>query len=326
MAHPMATRIAATRAAARARARTHAVKPKSSTTTGKSSGRTALQRAAERTVALPTFPAVASRLIEEVARPDATSEEIGRILALDPALTARTLRLANSDFYGFPRKVGSVELAVLVLGPATIRDLVLTASVVQALGAPGSSIEGLLSHSMAAGIAARALAERAKYRLTGDAYAAGLLHDVGKVVLRESDPPRFEMALDRCRRQRIGTFEAERALFGSDHAEVGGWLADRWGLPSDIVEAIACHHRPEAAALNRTLASLVHIANFLAQRAGYPWAPGLDARGLDERAWEEVEPHAGRREALAAELVSEVIRETEREKALFAEFRGSGKE
>ena len=312
-------RVAAARSAARARARVHA-------SAAGTSRRSALQAAAEHTVSLPTFPAVASRLIEEVARPDATSEEIGRILALDPALTARTLRLANSDFYGFPRKVGSVELAVVVLGTATIRDLVLTASVARTLGRPGSALEGLLSHSMAAGIAARALAERAKYGLTGDAYAAGLLHDVGKVVLRESDPSRFEKALARCRSKGVASFEAERALFGSDHAEVGGWLAERWGLPPDVVEAIACHHRPETAERNRALASLVHVANSLAQRAGYPWASGLDAGGLDGPAWEAVEPHAGRRQALAAELVSEVIRETEREKALFAEFRGSGED
>lgn len=310
---------AAARTAARARARVHAAPPMDTR-------RTALQRAAEQTVSLPTFPAVASRLIEEVARPDATAEEIGRILALDVALTARTLRLANSDFYGFPRKVGSIDLAVLVLGTGTIRDLVLTASVVQTLGRPGSALEGLLGHSMAAGIAARALAERAKYRLTGDAYAAGLLHDVGKVVLRTSDPKRFDQVLARCRAKGVAGWEAERAHFGSDHAEVGGWLAERWGLPADIVEAIACHHRPETAALNGALASLVHVANFLAQRAGYPWASGLDAEGLDERAWEAVEPHAERRKALVAELVSETIRETEREKALFAEFRGSGEE
>jgi putative nucleotidyltransferase with HDIG domain len=285
-------------------------------------GRTALRLAAERTVTLPTFPAVASRLIEEVARPDATSEEIGRILSRDPALTARTLKLANSDFYGFPRKVGSVDLAVLVLGTHTIRDLVLTSSVLQALGKTGSSLEGLLSHSMACGIAARALAERAKYRLTGDAYAAGLLHDVGKVVLRQADPERFDQVLARCRAENVAAVEAEQELFGSDHAEVGGWLAERWGLPADIVEAIACHHRPDAATRNPALASLVHIANFLAQRAGYPWASGVDDRGPDARAWESVQPHDGR-EALVMGMVEDVIRETEREKALFAEFRRS---
>jgi putative nucleotidyltransferase with HDIG domain len=286
-------------------------------------GRTALRLAAERTVTLPTFPAVASRLIEEMARPEATSEEIGRILSRDPALTARTLKLANSEFYGFPRKVGSVDLAVLVLGAHTIRDLVLTSSVLSALGRTGSALEGLLSHSMACGIAARALADRTKYRLTGDAYAAGLLHDVGKVVLCQADPERFDQVLARCRASNVAAAEAERALFGSDHAEVGGWLAERWGLPADIVESIACHHRPDAAPRNSALASLVHIANYLAQRAGYPWASGLDDSGPDARAWESVQPHAGRREALVTELVADVIRETEREKALFAEFRRS---
>lgn len=289
-------------------------------------GPSAMRRVTEETVALPTFPAVASRLIEEVARPDATAEEIGRILANDPGLTARTLKLANSDFYGFPRKVGSVELAVLVLGPATIRDLVLTSSVVQALGQAGSALEGLWNHSMACGIAARGLAERCRYRLTGDAYAAGLLHDIGKVVLRQNDPERFDAVLALCRAQRVPAEDAERGLFGSDHAQVGGWLAERWGLPAEIAEAIACHHRPDAATRNAALASLVHIANSLAERAGYSWASGLDPAPLDASAWEAVEPVPGARDALLADLVSDVIRETEREKALFAEFRGSKQE
>jgi len=306
------TRAAGTRAAVAARANTF--------------DRVALKRVTEETMTLPTFPIVASRLIEEVARPDATSEEIARIVSLDPALTARTLKLANSDFYGFPRKVGSVDLAVLVLGPNTIRDLVLTSSVVQTLGRSGSALEGLLSHSMACGIAARALAERAKYRLTGDAYAAGLLHDLGKVALRQNDAPRYDAVLALCRAQKTSVVDAERGLFGSDHAEVGGWLAERWGLPADIVEAIACHHRPEAAARNRALSALVHIANSLAERAGYAWATGLQPAPVQATAWELVEPDAGARNVMLAELVQDVIREAEREKALFAEFRRSEEE
>src|SRR2546427_13231274 len=89
-----------------------------------------LKRVTEDMVALPTLPLVASRLLESIADPDAAaSEEIGAVIALDPSLTARTLKLANSDFYGFPRKVGTVDLAAVVLGPDTIRDLVLGAAV-----------------------------------------------------------------------------------------------------------------------------------------------------------------------------------------------------
>src|SRR6266705_6908984 len=123
--------------------------------------RAQLRKVTEGMVALPTLPRVASRLLESIADPDAaTSEEIGEVIALDPALTARTLKLANSDFYGFPRKVGSVDLAVVVLGPDTIRDLVLGASVFRTLGDGGAGMEDLWNHSLACGVAARSLAER----------------------------------------------------------------------------------------------------------------------------------------------------------------------
>lgn len=285
--------------------------------------RNALRRLTEATTALPTLPLVASRLLESLARMDGeTTEEVARILALDPGLTARTLRLANSDCYGFPRKVGSVELAVLVLGSGTIRDLVLTASVVQTMGPGGDrALTKLWNHAMACGVAARALGERVHYRLLGEAYAAGLLHDIGAVLLRQQEPERFEAAQALASAQGCSMEEAERSLYGSDHSEVGGWLAERWGLPGEIVEAIACHHRPWEATRAPELTALVHIADSLADRAGYAWAPSVPSGPATSSAWEAIEPDHGRREALVAGLTEAVVRETERERQLFAEFR-----
>jgi HD-like signal output (HDOD) protein len=285
--------------------------------------RTALRQMTETTTALPTLPLVASRLLEAVARMDAeTTEEVARILALDPGLTARTLRLANSDCYGFPRKVGSVELAVLVLGPDTIRDLVLTASVVQTLAPGDRSLANLWGHAMATGVAARELGERVRYRLLGEAYAAGLLHDIGAVLLRQQHPGRFEAAHALAQAQKLTMEEAERSLYGSDHSEVGGWLAEQWGLPAEIVEAISCHHRPWEAVRAPELTALVHIADSLADRAGYAWAPSAASGPATASAWEAIEPDARRRDALLEGLVEVVVRETERERELFAEFRG----
>src|SRR5437867_2691937 len=238
----------------------------------KSMDRVHLKKVTESMVALPTLPLVASRLLESIADPDsANSEEIGAVIALDPSLTARTLKLANSDFYGFPRKVGTVDLAVVVLGPDTIRDLVLGASVFHTLGERDPGMEALWNHSLACGVAARSLAEGSGYRLSGEAYAAGLLHDIGKVVLHQTDPERLQAVIALVLEQGESMEEAERGLFGSSHAEVGAWLAERWGLPADLVEAIACHHRPEAATRNRELAALVHVANSLTDRAGLSW-------------------------------------------------------
>lgn len=289
--------------------------------------RTALRRMTEETTALPTLPLVASRLLEAVARMDAeTTEEVARILALDPGLTARTLRLANSDCYGFPRKVGSVELAVLVLGPGTIRDLVLTASVVQTLAPGDRALTDLWNHSMACGVAARALGERVRYRLLGEAYAAGLLHDVGAVLLRQQHPTRVDAAHALASAQGQTMEEAERGLYGSDHSEVGGWLAERWGLPAEIVEAISCHHRPWEAVRAPELTALVHVADSLADGAGYSWAPSASTGEATASAWETIEPDAGRRKALLDGLTDVVVRETERERTLFAEFRGTQEE
>jgi putative nucleotidyltransferase with HDIG domain len=282
----------------------------------------ALKAVTEGMVALPTLPLVACRVIEAVAKPETSAEEVARILALDPSLTARTLRLANSEFYGFPRKVGSIDLAVVVLGPNTLRDLVLSASVFKTLGEADADMEGLWNHSLACGVAARCLAERTGYRLSSEAYAAGLLHDIGKVVLHHTDPERFQAVVAMVREVGETMETAERGLFGSSHAEVGAWLAERWGLPADLVEAIACHHQPEAAVRNVELTALVHVANSLTERAGHSWPKGVATRPLSPSAWELVEADEHLRDTLLEQLVEDVIRETERERALFAEFRG----
>jgi len=283
--------------------------------------RAELRKVTEGLVALPTLPRVASRLLESIADPGAaTSEEIGEVIALDPALTARTLKLANSDFYGFPRKVGSVDLAVVVLGADTIRDLVLGASVFQTLDPTWRLLTGLWSHSLACGVAARAMANRCRYRLEAGAFAAGMLHDIGKVALRQADPERYEAAMAHVRAQGISMVEAERGVLGSDHAEVGGWLAERWGLPGDLVEAIACHHRPEQARLNPELTSLVHIADWLAGRTGNAWPVEAKQEAVSPFAWECLEAGEIERQTLLEDLVPFIQRAVRREQELFRHF------
>jgi HD-like signal output (HDOD) protein len=282
-----------------------------------------LKRVTEEMVALPTLPLVASRLIEAIAVPgEGSSEEIGRIISLDPALTMRTLKLANSDFYGFPRKVGTVDLAVVVLGATTIRDLVLSASVFQSLDPAWKQLSGLWTHSLACGVAARALAERSRYRLDGEAFATGMLHDVGQVALRQCFPHQFEAAVAMVREQGIPMEEAERGMLGSDHAEVGGWLAERWGLPADMVEAIALHHRPERAEINPKLAALIHVADSLTGRTGHAWPEGATPRPVSEAAWEWIEPDGGERQALLRDLVPDIRAAVEKEMDLFQHFSG----
>jgi len=136
--------------------------------------------------------------------------------------------------------------------------------------------------------------------------------------------------------ERLGLLTAEQeqggrrrrvySLTEEGRSALGAWLAERWGLPADLVEAIACHHRPENATRNPELAFLVHVANSLAERAGFVWPRGVAPRPLTPSAWELVESDEARRETLLETLVEDVVRETERERELFAEFRGSQEE
>jgi putative nucleotidyltransferase with HDIG domain len=164
------------------------------------------------------------------------------------------------------------------------------------------------------------MADRTGYRLEAEAFAAGMLHDIGKVALRQTDPERFDAALALVREQGVSMAEAERGVLGSDHAEVGGWLAERWGLPGDLVEAIACHHRPEQARLNPELCSLVHIADWLAGRTGHAWPAAQKPGSVSSFAWECVEAGEIGREALLEDLVPVVQRAVRREQELFQHF------
>jgi HD-like signal output (HDOD) protein len=149
--------------------------------------RSSLLKLTESMVALPTLPLVA-RLLRAVRSPT-TLDEICPS-SLDPALTARTLRLANSEFYGFPRRVGSVDLAVVVLGSNRSGTWHSPRSVFRTIGEADALMEDVWRHSLAAGGGADP-ADRMRYRLSSEAYAAGLLHDIGTVVLRQTDPARF---------------------------------------------------------------------------------------------------------------------------------------
>ena len=112
-------------------------------------------------------------------------------------------------------------------------------------------------------------------------------------------------------------------MLGSDHAEVGGWLAERWGLPADMVEAIALHHSPERAEINPQLTSLIHIADSLAERTGHVWPEGADSRPVSDSAWEWIEPDGKRRQGLLRDLVQDIRSAVEKERELFQHFRGT---
>ncbi|GAB4265322.1 MAG: hypothetical protein Kow0092_17560 [Deferrisomatales bacterium] len=198
---------------------------------------------------LPSLPAVVARLVSLYASPDYTPAQVADLLATDPPLSARVLRLANSAYYGFSGKVDSVRRAVVLLGAATVQAVALGTSLLRPWGGDAlpAAVEALWVHSYLCGLGCRFLAQRLPLPVVEASpdgwFLAGLLHDVGKIVFLTRDPPGYVEVLDEELAQEA-LRERERALFGRDHAEEGAALLEAWQLPTHTVWLARYHHRP----------------------------------------------------------------------------------
>lgn len=220
---------------------------------------------------LPTLPTVVAKLIELVNNPKTSASTLSKLISSDQVLTARILKLANSAFYGFPRKIATVNLAIVVLGFNAVKDLALSVWVIdQFSGFAGNSffdINAFWEHSIGCGVAGKMMARKFGYRVSGEAFVAGVLHDIGKVVLSQYLKREFEEINRLVHKRDILFLEAEMEVLGVTHAQLGGWLAERWGLPGQLVESITYHHEPHKAKKNPELTALVHFSDILCRRA-----------------------------------------------------------
>jgi len=235
-----------------------------------------IKRIVQNVIALPTLPTVVAKLIELVDDPRTSASTLGKLISTDQVLTVKILKLANSAFYGFPRKIGTVDLAIVVLGFDMVRDFGLSVSVIDKFGNPRSEVEldysRFWEHSIGCGVACKMLARTRLYRLAGEAFVAGLLHDIGKLVLNQYLPREFKEVRQLVREGGLLFYEAEARLLNTTHAQMGGWLAEKWNLPESLVEALTHHHTPQQANNHGELTALVNFADILCRRAGVGFA------------------------------------------------------
>jgi len=224
---------------------------------------------------LPSFPALYLEILREIESPTSSIQGIATIVAKDPAITAKILHVANSAAFGLSEKISDSADAVQMLGMTTVRSLVLSAQVYSNF-APGRvkgfSADALWSHLMKCGDLARAILrhERADFAECEDAFTAGMLHDMGKLMLADSLPDEFSRALELAAGEEISQCEAEQQVFGATHAGLAAYLLGLWGLPAAIVEAVAFHHTPEQSELKKCSAlTAVHVANALCDSTGH---------------------------------------------------------
>ncbi len=245
---------------------------------------------------LPTLPHVVQRLASMISRPTVSTEEIGAIIEKDQVLAAKVLRLANSPFYGFPSRIGSVSHAVIVLGFNVVKGLTLCASALSIMKDAG--MDQLWRHSLGVAITANLLATRLEIKNPEELFVSGLLHDIGKVVLYVKWPDVGNSIKDALQtRADRSLFDVEQELTGLSHAEIGGYLANAWHLPVALREPILYHHNPTHAKDATLQTAIVHVADILVKglacgNSGDDPIPPLskpawDLVGLDEQSLAE---------------------------------------
>jgi len=226
--------------------------------------------------------------------------EISAFIANDPALTTKVLKMVNSAIYGFPGRIASVSHATMLLGLNVIKGLLLGVSVFELMQ---KTMSGLYEHSLAVAIASRVIAQKKNLKEPEEVSVAGLLHDIGKVILTLEFAKEYENAMKEAEEKKIAIFDAEKNEFNATHADVGGWLAEKWRFPTNLIEVIEFHHRPTLARTAPMETAIVHMADLLVRARGFGFA--------GENFVPEVNPVAYELLNLSAQDIKDVLREME---------------
>lgn len=242
-----------------------------------------LRRSTESVITLPTLPASIERLLEMVGRPETSARSLASVISMDQVLTARLLRLANSSYYGFSQKVSTVSLALVMLGFDAAKDIALTTTVMRSFGAnkndPRFDLSRFWSHAVSVASASRYLSRVLRIGSPGEAFTAGILHDIGQVVLHAYHPEAFGRVLQKVLEEGAPLLETELDILGATHPQVGGWLCRRWNLPEAICASVEHHHAPQENTSGGGLPGVVAMADHfdgIAPEGGWLGGNGLD--------------------------------------------------
>ena len=215
---------------------------------------------------LPTLPTIAARMIELADDPHTNIQTLAELISTDQSLTARILKSANSVYYGLAREISTVDTAIVVMGRNAVKEIGLSLSVIDAFKNIGSlnrfDIQKYWEHSVAVATEAMNIAKKQCPDKAGELYVAGLLHDIGKMILIQHVPNDFYSVLDYMEEKNVPYFEAEEEVLGITHAEIGYIIAERWNLPPNLCMTIRHHHSPDSAPKEfMTYAEIVCEAN-----------------------------------------------------------------
>ncbi|MBI4230326.1 MAG: HDOD domain-containing protein [Planctomycetes bacterium] len=267
-----------------------------------------VRRLVGRVQGLPTLPAILQRLNSMIVDPHTTAKQVGQLISSDPAVTARILKVVNSAFYGFPSRITTVTHAIVILGFNTVKSIVLSSSIFDTFRGQSESPyrrEDFWKHSIGTGAACRVIGKAIGYTALEDFFIAGLLHDVGKIVLDQYLHDDFVRVLEVVEKKDCLFVEAEAEVLGVTHAEVAGWLFEQWKLSKGLVQAVACHHNPALSDEVQKITSVIHLGDIVCRALQIGSGGDRKIPACSPTAWEALGLTEGR--------IPEILRATEEE-------------
>jgi len=249
-----------------------------------------LARLANGTSKLASMPGIVAQALDALKNPNISFTYVAEIISKDTALSAKLLKLVNSALYGFPEPIDTISRAVTVVGASRLTSLALGVSLINVFGSIPREVLDMRSfweHSLACGVLARLLAVTAGHPNEERCFVAGLLHDIGRLVMLKNHPGLVAQAIAQAQKESRQLFEVEQGLWGFDHATLGGQLLANWKFPSSLERAVAEHHHPGSKTIHQD-AALVHLADILAQAVGLGQSGSPIAPALSAEVWEHL--------------------------------------
>jgi HD-like signal output (HDOD) protein len=218
---------------------------------------------------LPSIPQIITEVSQMLDSDRTSATDLCKVISQDQGIVTKILAVANSPLYGLPRRVSTIEFAVIIIGFEHIRNILVALSLVEAFktkNTPDWNQNAYWVHSLLTATAAKRIADDLRYPKSGEVFTAGLLHDLGLVVLQRYLNAEFKSILSMVETEQVSHFTAEERTLGFTHQDISVFLLERWNFPPYISEAILHHHKPSVTEKGKVLASLIHLADYMTQR------------------------------------------------------------
>lgn len=218
---------------------------------------------------VPTVPKIILEVSNLIDNPKTSASILGRMISHDQGLVTKILTIANSPLHGIPRRVSTIDFAIVVLGFNQVKNIVLALSMMESLKVVGNrkfDQKKYWTHSILTAAAAKRIADDLGYQTSGEVFTAGLLHDLGIPIIYKFFNDEYKQILNSTSNKKMTYLEAEENYLGINHQEVGRYLVDQWNFPESIAEVISFHHQPSLAEKNKELTALVHLADYMTKQ------------------------------------------------------------